>query len=566
MAKSSKSSKGSKAAAPAAEAAVPSIVDRLKAKSDASAESSSSDKKDKSKKKDKKEKKEKKRKADAEPEEAVPAPAAKKSKQANGSAAPTASKSGQWTYSEHPEVEAMTIEEVQAYYESNNMTIEGHDGECFKPLANFAHTGLPKDILDVVASFDKPTPIQAASWPIALRKRDLIAIAQTGSGKTFGFTMPALIHVRNTLANPATAKRPNNAPVVLVVLPTRELAMQVHAVAEEAGKCCNMRSVCVYGGVPKYEQLSALTAHGGAHFVVGTPGRLVDMAVNDQSLDLSQVSLVVLDEADRMLDLGFEKDVRALLSACKDKKDRHTLMFSATWPTSVRKLAAEFLVDPVKLTIGDDELAASHTVTQVVEVLSDKMNNHQGKERRLLDLLKKYQKGKASTKVLVFALYKKEAQRLEDALRRAGYNVEGIHGDKNQSVRTNALQRFRDGTSPILVATDVAARGLDIPNVEYVINVTFPLTIEDYVHRIGRTGRAGKKGTSHTLFTVTDKAHSGSLINVLRQANQEVPEDLLKFGTTVKRKEHSAYGAFFKDVDASAKATMIKFDNSDDDE
>ncbi|ORZ41220.1 P-loop containing nucleoside triphosphate hydrolase protein, partial [Catenaria anguillulae PL171] len=451
----------------------------------------------------------------------------------------------------------MPIADVESYYKEHNMTIEGHEGECFKPLLEFAHAGLPPVVMGALAGFEKPTPIQAASWPIALRTRDLIAIAETGSGKTLGFTIPALVHVRNQLAKAGGKKRAPNAPHVLVVLPTRELAMQVATVTEAAGKACGLKSVCLYGGVPKWEQAKTIA---GAHFAVGTPGRLVDLAINDGTLDLSQVSMIVLDEADRMLDLGFEKDIRQLMGAVMDKSKRQTLMFSATWPMGVRKLASEFLVDPVKLTIGDDELAASQTVTQVVEVLKDAQNNPRDKERRLLELLRKYQGNKKSTKVLVFALYKKEAQRLEDCLRRAGYTVEGIHGDKNQGSRTQALQRFRDGVAPVLVATDVAARGLDIPNVEFVINVTFPLTIEDYVHRIGRTGRAGKKGLAHTLFTSHDKAHSGELVNVLKQANQTVPEDLVKFGTTVKRKEHSAYGAFFKEVDANAKGSLVKFD------
>jgi ATP-dependent RNA helicase DBP3 len=393
------------------------------------------------------------------------------------------------------------------------------------------------------------------SWPIALAKRDLIAIAETGSGKTLGFVIPALIHIQNL--KKTETSRPNNCPDALFILPTRELAMQVHQVAVESGAACDIRATCMFGGMPKEAQVHELTTKGGARIVVGTPGRLIDLAVNDESLNLSRVSVVVLDEADRMLDLGFENDVRTLLSLCQEKEKRQTLMFSATWPMSVRKLASEFLNNPVKLTIGDDELAASVNVTQIVEVMRD--GDGRAKERRLHELLKKYHNGK--NKILVFALYKKEAQKIEEFLRRLGFKVEGIHGDKVQAARTAALNQFRTGESPVLVATDVAARGLDIPAVEYVINLTFPLTIEDYVHRIGRTGRAGKKGTAYTLFTQLDKSHAGELVNVLRQSNQEVPEDLMKFGTTVKKKEHKAYGAFFKTVDPNVKATKITFDS-----
>merc|ERR1712000_163130 len=194
--------------------------------------------------------------------------------------------------------------------------------------------------------------------------------------------------------------------------------------------------------------------------------------------------------------------------------------------------------------------------TQKVEV----MEGHD-KENRLLQILKQYQQGKnRNDRILVFCLYKKEATRVEMTLRRKGVNVGGIHGDLRQEQRTQSLQAFKEGKTPVLVATDVAARGLDIPEVKLVINVTFPLTIEDYVHRIGRTGRAGKTGEAITFFTTQDKTHSGSLVNILRGANKPVPDELLKFGTTVKKKTHDLYGAWAKDVDMTQKATKITFD------
>jgi len=219
-----------------------------------------------------------------------------------------------------------------------------------------------------------------------------------------------------------------------------------------------------------------------------------------------------------MLDLGFEKDIRAILSNIKTK--HQTLMFryaeikrkkdicnprkkkkkkSATWPSSIQTLAQEFLNNPVKVIVGSQDLAASHSVKQIVEVIEQ-----QQKEGRLHELLQDYHKSRKN-RVLVFVLYKLEADRIERFLRMKGWNPGSIHGDKNQQDRTAALQAFKDGSRPLLIATDVAARGLDIPNVEFVINLTFPLTIEDYVHRIGRTGRAGAKGIAHTLFTTFDK-------------------------------------------------------------
>ena len=205
---------------------------------------------------------------------------------------------------------------------------------------------------------------------------------------------------------------------------------------------------------------------------------------------------------------------------------------------------------PVHFIIGDNptgELRANIRINQTVEVI-----DHFAKEGRLHELLTEHQSKCGKTdRILVFCLYKKEAVRVESFLQRKGYRVAAIHGDLNQGQRTQALQSFKDGKCPILIATDVAARGLDIPKVKLVINVTFPLTIEDYVHRIGRTGRAGDSGKAITLFTDHDKPHSGALVNVLKAAGQQVPEALLKFGTTVKKKEHSVYGAFFKDTEGA---------------
>jgi ATP-dependent RNA helicase DBP3 len=325
--------------------------------------------------------------------------------------------------------------------------------------------------------------------------------------------------------------------------------MQSQEQAEAAGKECGVKTVCIYGGVPKDAQKKAIRS--GVDIIVATPGRLIDL-IEEGACDISTVSYLVLDEADRMLDIGFEDAIRTIIS--KTRKDRQTLMFSATWPESVRKLANDFLSKPVRVTIGSPDLSASHNITQIVEVLDDPRQ----KERRLTELLGKYHKSRKN-RVLVFVLYKKEATRIESYLQRQGYKVVAIHGDKNQQQRTQALSQFKDGSFPLMIATDVAARGLDIPDVEYVLNVTFPLTIEDYVHRIGRTGRGGKKGIAHTIFTLHDKSHSGELINVLKQANMPVPDDLLKFGGTVKKKEHSAYGAFYKDLGDAPKATKIVF-------
>jgi ATP-dependent RNA helicase DBP3 len=356
---------------------------------------------------------------------------------------------------------------------------------------------------------------------------------------------------------------------MLVLAPTRELAMQSDVVLQEFGTAAGLRSIVLYGGVPKYTQVSELKKRN-VDCIVATPGRLKDL-INEGSCDLSKVQHLVLDEADRMLDMGFMEDVKFIISQCMPKEDgRQTAMFSATWPAAVQEIAMNYMVDPIRVYVGfeaivgsngensvDDSLSANKRVTQNVEVIEDR-----AREQRLRQLLKQY-KGKGRT--LIFALYKKEAERLEYSLRRDGFTVCSIHGNKNQEARTRALAEFKDGSCPLMVATDVAARGLDIPNVEYVINYTFPLTIEDYVHRIGRTGRAGKTGVSHTFFQPGDKSHAGELQQVMKQAGQTPPEALMKFGSTIKKKEHKLYGNFGpKGGMSMKKATKITFDYSDD--
>ncbi|XP_047981128.1 DEAD-box ATP-dependent RNA helicase 5 isoform X1 [Salvia hispanica] len=423
----------------------------------------------------------------------------------------------------------------------------------YKALDSFSESGLPDDVLECCKAFDKPSPIQAHSWPFLLDGRDLIGIAATGSGKTLAFGIPAIRHVLN--------KRKSNAskkvyPRCLVLSPTRELAQQIADVLCDAGKPSGVRSICIYGGTSKGPQISTLKA--GVDIVIGTPGRLKDL-IEMGVCRLNEVSFVVLDEADRMLDMGFEPEVRSILS--QTCSVRQMVMFSATWPPAVHQLAQEFMdPNPVKVVVGSEDLAANHDVMQIVEVLDER-----ARDERLQNLLEKYHKSRKN-RVLVFVLYKKEASRVESMLHRRGWKAVSISGDKAQSARTQALSQFKDGSCPLLIATDVAARGLDIPDVEVVINYSFPLTTEDYVHRIGRTGRAGKKGVAHTFFTKENKGLSGELVNVLREAKQVVPEDLLKFGTHVKKKESKLYGAHFREIDANApKATKITFDDSDED-
>lgn len=460
------------------------------------------------------------------------------------------------SYVEDAALTALPQTEIDDFLSSGFITISDPTSSTnLRPITQFSH--LPSHTTtssSPFTTFKTPTPIQSAAWPFLLSGRDVIGVAETGSGKTLAFGVPC---IRSITKSSRTKGSPARA---VIVSPTRELAVQIHTQIETLAAPAHLSTVCVYGGVPKDPQRLALKT---AHIIVATPGRLNDL-INEGSADLSNVNYVVLDEADRMLDKGFEEEIRKII-ATTPTKGRQTLMFTATWPPSVRDLASTFMRHPVQISIGANnplgELRANTSITQVVEVIDPRQ-----KETRLLQLLQTHQGGdptKKNDRILIFCLYKKEAARIETFLRSRGHpGVAAIHGDMSQERRSASLSSFKTGTCPLLVATDVAARGLDIPAVKAVINVTFPLTVEDYVHRIGRTGRAGAEGLAITLFTEHDKAQSGALVNVLRAAGQEVPEELLRFGTTVKKKGHEAYGAFYKEVGVGGKreGTKIRFD------
>ncbi|KAI9805273.1 MAG: RNA-dependent ATPase [Piccolia ochrophora] len=465
-------------------------------------------------------------------------------------------------YVEHPKLKATPQSEIDLFLSKNFITITDPQNPTspLRPIISFDF--LPetdKVPSSIFKSFSTPTAIQAAGWPYLLSGRDVIGVAETGSGKTLAFAVPCILHISRLQEKErggGGGKRIKGVRAV-IVSPTRELALQIHEQVEKLAGPAGLTSACLYGGVSKEEQRRALIT---ATIIVATPGRLLDL-VNEGAADLRKVSYLVLDEADRMLDKGFEEDIKTIISTTQPLPARQTLMFTATWPPAVRALASTFTTNPTRISIGDNnpsgDLRAATSITQEIEVIAPHL-----KETRLLELLREHQSGAQKfDRILVFCLYKKEATRIEHYLRGRGLRIAGIHGDYGQAQRTASLAGFKSGATPLLVATDVAARGLDIPAVKLVINCTFPLTVEDYVHRIGRTGRAGAPGHAITLFTEHDKAHSGALINVLRAARQPVPEALLKFGTTVKKKAHETYGAFYKDLEGAKTATKIKFDD-----
>lgn len=412
-------------------------------------------------------------------------------------------------YVEHAAVSARNEYDINIWYQDNQVTLEGK--QIPRPVFEFTEAGFPDTITDVLYSnFQKPTTIQSISWPIATSGRDIISIAKTGSGKTLAFLLPAIMHI---LGQPSRGYR--EGPSVLVLLPTRELAQQVQEVARDYCKAMRLSLTCLFGGAPKSGQARDLER--GVDIVVATPGRLTDFLEVGKT-NLKRCSYLVLDEADRMLDMGFEPQIRKIVSQIRP--DRQTLMFSATWPKEVRKLAMDFQTDAARLTVGSLELAANHNITQVVEVM-----NESEKQHRLMLLLNDIM-NQAECKTIIFVETKRKADDLTRFMRRDGWPALCIHGDKGQAERDWALAEFKAGKVPILLATDVAARGLDVDDIKYVINYDYSNNSEDYVHRIGRTGRCEKKGTAYTFFTYDNGSKAKDLIKVLEEANQEIPPAL----------------------------------------
>ncbi len=354
----------------------------------------------------------------------------------------------------------------------------------------FDTLGLSADILRAVAEegYTEPTPIQERSIPLVLQGRDLLAAAQTGTGKTAAFTLPILERLRvhaNTSFSPA--RHPVRA---LMVTPTRELAMQIAESVGAYGRHVPLRSAVVYGGIPIDPQIKELRA--GVEILVATPGRLMDH-VGQRTVNLSQVEILVLDEADRMLDMGFIPDIRKIVALLPSK--RQNLLFSATFSDEIRRLAQEFLNDPETVEVAARNIAAEGVSQIVYPVDRDR------KEDLLIHLVKRDK----MEQVLVFTRTKLAASRLASYLDRRGVNAVAIHSDRSQPERTRALEDFKRGEVTCLVATDVASRGLDIEELPYVVNFELPFEAQDYIHRIGRTGRAGLSGAAISLVC-TDEA------------------------------------------------------------
>jgi len=350
----------------------------------------------------------------------------------------------------------------------------------------FKDLGLSAELLSAVEKkgYREATPIQQQAIPLILEGKDILAGAQTGTGKTAGFTLPVLQRLQQTHS---AGQKPY--PRVLVLTPTRELAAQVHESVRDYGRYLPFRSTAIFGGVSINPQKQKLIK--GVDIVVATPGRLLDH-LQQRSIDLSKVEILVLDEADRMLDMGFIRDIRKILNVIP--KQRQTLLFSATFSQEIRALTAEFLKNPSMIQVTPQNTAVE-LVTQIVYPVD---------KNRKRELLAHKISEENWQQVLVFTRTKHSANKLAEQLGKDGITSTAIHGNKSQGARTSALANFKAGTVRVLVATDIAARGIDIDKLPHVVNYELPNVPEDYVHRIGRTARAGQKGHAVSLVCVDE--------------------------------------------------------------
>uniref|UniRef100_A0A3Q3SXJ8 Probable ATP-dependent RNA helicase DDX46 n=1 Tax=Mastacembelus armatus TaxID=205130 RepID=A0A3Q3SXJ8_9TELE len=422
-------------------------------------------------------------------------------------------------YVEVPELARMTPEEVNAHrLELEGITVKGKG--CPKPIKTWVQCGVSMKILNALKkhNYEKPTPIQAQAIPAIMSGRDLIGIAKTGSGKTIAFLLPMFRHIMD--------QRPleeSEGPISVIMTPTRELALQITKECKKFSKSLGLRVVCVYGGTGISEQIAELKR--GAEIIVCTPGRMIDMlgANSGRVTNLRRVTYVVLDEADRMFDMGFEPQVMRIVDNVRP--DRQTVMFSATFPRAMEALARRILSKPIEVQVGGRSVVCSDVEQHVLVIDEDK------KFLKLLEILGHYQE-KGS--VIIFVDKQEHADGLLKDLMKASYPCMSLHGGIDQYDRDSIINDFKNGACRLMVATSVAARGLDVKQLILVVNYSCPNHYEDYVHRAGRTGRAGNKGYAYTFITEDQARYAGDIIKALELSGSAVPPELEQLWASFK--------------------------------
>ncbi|KAM8972960.1 putative ATP-dependent RNA helicase DDX46 isoform 4-T4 [Pelodytes ibericus] len=449
-------------------------------------------------------------------------------------------------YVEVPELAKMTPEEVSAFrLELEGIIVKGKN--CPKPIKAWVQCGISMKILASLKkhAYEKPTPIQAQAIPAIMSGRDLIGIAKTGSGKTIAFLLPMFRHIMD--------QRPleeSEGPIAVIMTPTRELALQITKECKKFSKTLGLRVVCVYGGTGISEQIAELKR--GAEIIVCTPGRMIDMlaANNGRVTNFRRATYVVLDEADRMFDMGFEPQVMRIIDNVRP--DRQTVMFSATFPRAMEALARRILNKPIEVQVGGRSVVCSDVEQHVIVIEEDK------KFLKLLELLGHYQEKGA---VIIFVDKQEHADGLLKDLMRASYPCLSLHGGIDQYDRDSIINDFKNGVCKLLVATSVAARGLDVKQLILVLNYSCPNHYEDYVHRAGRTGRAGNKGYAFTFITEEQARYAGDIIKALELSGNTVPPELEKLWSEFKDQQKAEGKVIKKTSGFSGKG--FKFDETE---
>ncbi|XP_048816448.1 probable ATP-dependent RNA helicase DDX46 [Lagopus muta] len=449
-------------------------------------------------------------------------------------------------YVEVPELAKMTQEEVNVYrLEMEGITVKGKG--CPKPIKTWVQCGISMKILTALKKhgYEKPTPIQSQAIPAIMNGRDLIGIAKTGSGKTIAFLLPMFRHIMDQ-----RALEEGEGPIAVIMTPTRELALQITKECKKFSKTLGLRVVCVYGGTGISEQIAELKR--GAEIIVCTPGRMIDMlaANNGRVTNLRRVTYVVLDEADRMFDMGFEPQVMRIVDNVRP--DRQTVMFSATFPRAMEALARRILSKPIEVQVGGRSVVCSDVEQHVIVI------EEENKFLKLLELLGHYQE-KGS--VIIFVDKQEHADGLLKDLMRASYPCLSLHGGIDQYDRDSIINDFKNGTCKLLVATSVAARGLDVKQLMLVVNYSCPNHYEDYVHRAGRTGRAGNKGFAYTFITEDQARYAGDIIKALELSGNPIPADLEKLWADFKEQQKAEGKLIKKSSGFSGKG--FKFDETE---
>ncbi|EEB07473.1 ATP-dependent RNA helicase Prp11 [Schizosaccharomyces japonicus yFS275] len=440
-------------------------------------------------------------------------------------------------YVEPEELKKLSLEEVDELRLSlGGIKIRGID--CPKPVTSWSQCGLSVQTLSVIRSlgFEEPSAIQAQAIPAITAGRDVIGVAKTGSGKTIAFLLPMFRHIMDQ-----RPLRNGEGPVAVIMTPTRELAVQIFRECKPFAKALDLRATCAYGGAPIKDQIAELKR--GAEIVVCTPGRMIDVlnANSGRVTNLHRCTYVVLDEADRMFDLGFEPQVMRILNNIRP--DRQVVLFSATFPRAMEALARKVLKKPIEITVGGRSVVAAE-VEQLVEVRSE-----ESKFPRLLELLGELYNTQPDVRTLVFVDRHESADALLSQLMKRGYSCNSIHGGKDQHDRDSTISDYKMGIFDVLIATSVAARGLDVKSLQLVVNYDCPNHMEDYVHRVGRTGRAGHTGVAVTFVTPDQSRYAVGIAKALKMSKQPVPLELQnlanEFLKNVKSGKEKAAGSGF---------------------